>query len=176
MAKKKRNHNPNLIKIRHCYTFTEIAETLKIHPRTVQSWRKQGLKVIDEASKPYLVYGVELRQFLKVKRQKQRHPLRSGEFFCPKCKESRKSLSDKLKVEFTGRNLGKRYKQAIIQGVCETCNQPLTLFSSDRKVKELEEGGAFLQEHKKVLCDNEDSSYNTDKERVEKYAQTLDKK
>lgn len=165
MAKKKRNHNPNLIKIRHSYTFTEIAETLRIHPRTVQSWHKQSLKVIDETSKPYLVYGADLRQFLKTKWQKQKHPLKAGEFFCPKCKEPRKSLPDKLKIEFTSRSLGKRYKQALIRGICETCSQPLLLFSSDRKIKELKESGTLLQEHKTVLLGSEDSSYNADKER-----------
>jgi hypothetical protein len=167
MAKKKRNHNPNLIKARHSYTFTEITETLNIHPRTVQSWHKQGLKVIEEASKPYLVYGEELRQFLKTKRQKQSHPLKTGEFYCTKCKEPRKSLPNKLRVEFTGRNLGKRHKQALIRGICTTCNQPLLLFSSDRKVKELEGNGALLQEHKTVLYGNRESSINTDIERKE---------
>ena len=154
--------------MRHSYTFAEIAETLKIHPRTVQSWHKQGLNVIDEASKPYLVYGAELRQFLRAKRRKQRHPLKAGEFFCPKCKEPRKSLPDKLKIEFTGRNLGKRYKQALIRGICVTCSQPLLLFSSDRKVKELEESGTLLQEHKAVLLGSGDSSYNIDIARGEK--------
>lgn len=48
MAKKKRTYNTNLIKVRHSYTTVEIAELYKIHRRTVQSWLKQGLQVIDQ--------------------------------------------------------------------------------------------------------------------------------
>ncbi|MCX7661601.1 MAG: helix-turn-helix domain-containing protein [Candidatus Omnitrophica bacterium] len=165
MAKKKRNHNPNIIKARRSYTFTEIAEILKIHPRTVQSWRKRGLKVIDEATKPYLVYGVELRQFLRAKRQ--RHPLKIGEFYCPKCKKPRRSRSDSLSVEITNKMLGKISKQAFIRGICEVCSQRLILFSSDRKVQKLKEAGLLLQEHKKILFGIEDNSYNTDIKRGE---------
>jgi len=137
MAKIKRNHNPNLIKEKHSYTFAEISEVLNIHPRTVQSWRKQGLKVVDEARKPYLVYGEELRRFLKDKRQNQKHPLKTGEFFCTKCRSARKSRPENFTVEITSKILGKRSRQAFIRGICEVCGQPLTLFSSDRKVQEL---------------------------------------
>jgi hypothetical protein len=159
MAKKKRNHNPNLIKAMHSYTFADIAEALHIHSRTVQSWH---LEVIDKATKPYLVYGAELRRFLKVKRQKKMHPLKIGEFYCPKCRKPQISLPDKLRVEFTGKNLGKRYKQVFIRGICEICKRPLFLFSSDRKIQELEKNGVFLQEHKTAILGSEDSSYNAD--------------
>lgn len=168
MAKKKRNHNSNLIKVRHSYTFIEIAETLKIHPRTVQSWRKQGLEVIDEASNPYLVYGAELRQFLRAKRQKQRHPLKAGEFYCPKCQLPRKSLPDKLAVIITDKRLGKTSRQAFIKGICEVCHTHLTLFSSDKKAQEWQEKALPLVEHSAELLGIEDSSYNNDIERDEK--------
>jgi len=137
MKKNKRNYNLNLIKGKHSYTFAEISETLNVHTRTVQSWRQQGLKVIDEASKPYLVYGGELKQFLKTKRQNQKHPLIAGEFFCPKCRCARKSRPENLTFEITTRKLGKTSKQAFIRGICEACNHPLLLFSSDRKIEEL---------------------------------------
>lgn len=137
MKKFKRNHNPNLIKEKHSYSFAEISEDLKVHPRTVQSWHKQGLKVINEASKRYLVYGEELKRFLKAKRQKQKHPLKAGEFFCTKCQSPRKSRPENLTFEITLRKLGKTSKQAFIRGICEVCNHPLLLFSSDRKIEEL---------------------------------------
>lgn len=150
MAKKKRNHNPNLIKEKHSYTFAEISEALNIHPRTVQSWHKQGLKVIDEVSKPYLVYGGELRQFVKAKQQKQKHPLKAGEFFCPKCRSPKKSRPENRTFEITQKKLGKTSKQAFIRGICEVCSQPLLLFSSDRKIEELEKMGMILAEGKTV--------------------------
>jgi DNA-binding transcriptional MerR regulator len=80
MIKKKRNHNPNLVKEKHSYTFAEISEDLNIHPRTVQNWHKLGLKVLDETSRPYLVYGEELKHFLKAKRQDQKHQLKQVSF------------------------------------------------------------------------------------------------
>jgi len=165
MTKKKRNRNPNLIKEKHSYSFAEISEALNKHPRTVQSWRKQGLKVIDEASKPYLVYGEELKQFLKTRRQNQKHPLKTGEFFCPKCRCARKSRPENYTFEITRKKLGKTSMQALIRGICEACSQPLLLFSSDRKVRELEMKGMISTEGKTTLYGNGDSSCNTDIER-----------
>lgn len=143
MSKIRRNHNHNLIKERHSYSFGEISEALKVHNRTVQCWRKQGLKVIDEASKPYLVYGGDLKQFLKAKQQKQKHPLKTGEFYCPKCRCARGSLPENITFEITQKRLGKSSKQAFIRGICEVCNQPLLLFSSDRKIEELQKEWCF---------------------------------
>lgn len=143
MIKKRRNHNPNLIKERRSYTFTEISDILEVHTRTVQSWHKKGLKVLDEASKPYLVYGGELKQFLQSKQQKQKHPLKSGEFFCTKCQCARKSIPKNITFEVTTKKLGKSSKQAFIRGICEVCNQPLLLFSSDRKIEELQKEWCF---------------------------------
>jgi hypothetical protein len=141
MTKKKRNHNPNLIKEKHSYSFAEISEKLNVNVRTVQSWHKQGLNVINEASKPYLVYGGVLRQFLIANRQKQKHPLKTDEFFCTKCQSPRKSHLENLTFEITIRKLGKTSKQAFIRGICEVCNHPLLLFSSDRKIEELKMRG-----------------------------------
>jgi len=165
MTKKKRNRNPNLIKEKHSYSFAEISEALNIHPRTVQSLRKQCLKVIDEAKKPYLVYGEVLKQFLKAKQQSQKHPLKAGEFFCPKCRCARKSRPENLTFEITHKKLGKTSRQAFIRGICEACNQPLLLFSSDRKIEELKMRGMTSAERKTVLYGNGDSSCNTDIER-----------
>jgi DNA-binding transcriptional MerR regulator len=165
MTKKKRNHNPNLIKEKHSYSFEEISEKLNVHIRTVQIWHKHGLNVIDEAKKPYLVYGVELKQFLKAKQQSQKHPLKTGEFFCTKCRCARKSRPENLTFEITRKKLGKTSKQALISGICEICSQPLLLFSSDRKVRELEMKGMLSAECKTTLYGNGDSSCNTDIER-----------
>lgn len=165
MIKKKRNHNPNLVKEKHSYTFAEISEDLNIHPRTVQNWHKLGLKVLDETSRPYLVYGEELKHFLKAKRQDQKHQLKTGEFFCPKCQCPRKSRLENYSFEITTKKLGKTSRQAFIRGICEVCNQPLLLFSSDRKILELEMKGMISAEGETTLYCNGDSSSNTDIER-----------
>ena len=162
MTKKKRNHNSNLIKERHSYSFAEIAEILSVHTRTVQEWHKQGLKVLDETRKPYLVYGGDLKLFLKAKQQKQKHPLKTGQFYCPKCRTARESLPENITFEVTQKKLGKISKQAFIKGICEVCGKPLLLFSSDKKIEELKIKGVFSSERKTTLYGNRDSSCNTD--------------
>lgn len=175
MAKKKRNHNPNLVRTRHLYTLAEIAEIYNLHLRTVQGWLKQGLAVAGKDGNSYLVAGEEVKRFLKERRQKHKHPLKVGEFYCPKCQNPRKSLSNKLAVVITDKRLGKNSKQAFIKGICEICNTRLNLFSSDTKAQEWQEKALFLQEHKKVLSGSEGSFYNTDLTRGEECQKSISK-
>lgn len=164
----KKTRNPNLVKARHSYTFQEIAEVYKVHLRTVQNWRKKGLEILDETTKPYLVTGGEIKLFLKENKLKHKHPLKPGEFFCTKCKSARKSVPDNIFIEITNKRMGKMAKQVFIKGICEICNTSLFLFSSDRKLKELQEKGVFIKEHKTTINGNGDSSVNTDIIRGEK--------
>ena len=168
MARNKRSYNPNLTKIKHSYTLAEITELYKIHPRTAQSWHKAGLKAIDETMRPYLFMGAEIRRFLKEMAQNRKHPLKGGEFFCVKCREPRRSLNNELTIEVTNKKLGKTCKQAFIRGICEVCEQPLRLFSSDRKTQELTKAGLIIKEHGTLLIGSGDSSLNTDIGRGEK--------
>jgi len=161
MVKKKRTRSPNLIKTRHSYTLKEIAEIYKLHPGTVQSWRKKGLKVIDEGTKPYLVIGEEIQRFLKERARKRKYPLKPGEFFCTKCRKPRRSHPDKLSVEITDKMLGKTCKKAVVKGVCEVCNQSFCLFSSDRKIQEWVGKGLLLLRHQGTIIGYEYSSVNT---------------
>jgi len=164
MAKRKIKHNPNLVRLRRSYTFAEIAEVFAVHRRTVQAWRKQGLNVIDDKSKPFLVMGADVRSFLREKQQGRKHPLKPGEFFCPRCGVPRESLQDEFSIEITERRLG-RYRQAIIKGICEVCRCRLFRFSSDKKVRELMKTGLSIAEHKKSLIGSGGSSVNTDIQR-----------
>lgn len=148
MVKKKRKYNPNLIKGKSTYSAKQLAERLKIHLRTIQGWRKQGLADCGKDGNSYLMLGEEIRRFLKEKKQKSKYPLKTGEFFCPKCRNPRKSLADKISVIITNKKLGKTSKQAFIKGVCEICNTSLMLFSSDKKINELQNSGMLLTELK----------------------------
>ncbi len=165
MAKKKRNHKYSLIKAKRTYSVAQLAETLRIHTRTILSWIKQGLPIAGKDGNAYLVLGEDIKQFLINKRKMRKHPLQSGEFYCAKCQQPRKSLLDRLEVMITDKKLGKASKQAFIKGICEVCNTRLTLFSSDKKAQEWQEKAMLLLEHKEVLLGNVNSSYNTDKER-----------
>jgi hypothetical protein len=165
--KKKRTLNPRLIKARHSYSFSEIAEVYGIRTYSVQRWRKEGLRVLDEASRPFLVMGAEIRRFLEERQRRRRHPLKPGEFFCPKCRCARRSVPGALLTEITEKRLGKRNRQAFIRGVCEVCGQRLLLFSSDKKVRELQHNGLCLSERQKQLEGSGDGSVRADTGRGE---------
>jgi len=135
LKKKKRNHNTNRIKSRHTYTIKEIGELLNVHIRTVHSWTKTGLPVLDTDSKPHLIMGIKLKNFLKLRKAGRKRPLKDGEFFCTRCKAARKSLLSEIRAVLTGKSLGKKYSQVTIKGKCESCGNRLSRFSSDRQLE-----------------------------------------
>ena len=159
MTKKKRNHNLKSIKNRRSYTLAEISEKLNVHVRTVQSWRKGGLKVIDTTAKPFLILGEDLKFFLNGCAQRRKHPLKPEEFFCPHCHLPRKSLVEKISLEHTGRTLGQKYKQVVLRGVCAVCGCGMIRFSSDRKFQNGLAEYMPSQEPKKVIVGNNDCSF-----------------
>ncbi len=166
MKRYTRKHNPRLVRLRRSYTFAEVAEVYGVRIRTVQSWRKQGLEVLDTSSKPHLVLGLHLRRFLKEKNNRRKHTLKPGEFFCPRCRTPRKSLQHRISIQITDKNLG-RYRLAIIRGICEVCDCRLSRFSSDRKISEFGNVGLCITEHKATLVGSGDSFVNTDLRRGE---------
>jgi len=169
LRKKKRKYNPNKIKSNWSYTLQEIARVYSVHPRTAQSWHKSGLKTIDENTRPYLFYGVEIRRYLNSKRVKNKFKLKNDEFNCNKCRIPRKSIVDKIEMSRTGRRLGKYYYQVIIKGICEVCGTRLIRFSSDRQVEDLK---MKITEHNKGLNENVHCYLNTDLERNGELAKT----
>jgi len=169
MTKKKRTYNTNLIKARDTYTFLELAEVYRKHPRTIQNWRKEGLKVLDATIKPYYILGEEIIRFLKEKRQKRKHPLKPGEFFCAPCQTARRSQPDKFSITITDKRLGQTAWQAFIRGICEVCGRRLTVFSSDRKIKEMMKAGLLPTEQQTVLFGDDNNSLNTDILRGQKH-------
>ena len=159
---KKRTFNPRLIKARHAYSFEEVARVYGVHHRTVQEWRKEGLRVLEEASRPFLVMGVDVQGFLRERQRKRKHPLQPGEFFCSKCRCARRSVPGAFLIEITQKRLGKQSWQAFIRGICAVCGQRLLLFSSDKKVAELRQGGLLLSEREEKLTGSEGIPVKTD--------------
>lgn len=133
----KRNYKIRLIKHRHSYTFEEISEVLNVHPRTIQTWKKEGLNVID-STKPYLVMGYDLKEFLSKKLQARKTKLEQNQFYCTKCRNAVSSEFNKVKLKITGKTIGKdAYQEAIIRGKCETCGTKLNRFSHSGKLDEI---------------------------------------
>jgi hypothetical protein len=160
--RRKRTYNGRLFRGKRAYSFAEIAEKLDTHIRTVQVWRKEGLPILDDNAKPFLVMGYSLRDFLKARIRGRKIPLRIGEFFCPRCRAPRRSRADQLTAEITDRRLGRTHKQVLLRGACIACGQPLLLFSSDRKTAIWRENGLIFSELLKVINGSGISSVNTD--------------
>lgn len=161
-TRKNRTHNGRLLKAKRAYSFADIAEKLETHVRTVQVWHKEGLKILEDHTRPFLVMGQDLRDFLKARLRSRKKPLKIGEFYCPRCREPRRSRPDRLAAQATQRRLGKTHKQVLLRGVCEVCDQSLLLFSSDRKAAEWTKNGLIFTEPLEVINGSGISSVKTD--------------
>jgi hypothetical protein len=158
MARKVKYH---LIKSGRSYTVSELGRTVNRHVRTVQEWIKKGLPVIDRNSKPYLISGYDAKLYLKQRADLKKTKLKDDEFYCLKCRNSRKSLPKKLKFELTGKLIGNGQKQIRIVGLCSKCFTPLQRFSSEKNIVMIY-NPAILKERGLILIDRNDNSLNTD--------------
>ena len=124
----KKKHNYALFHTRRAYSFTDIAATLGIHVRTVQSWHKEGLTALDETTKPLLFMGTEIRRFLKGRRRVY-GPLKDNEFICLTCKGIRHAKEGTSTTTNTRRRSKSGLPQTHTRAVCATCGNRLSRFS-----------------------------------------------
>lgn len=82
---KKRHKNYRLIRIHRSYTVEEITKLFGVHKNTVRSWLKDGLATIDD-KRPMMIAGLDLVEFIKKCRTKNKHPCHPGELYCVKCR------------------------------------------------------------------------------------------
>jgi hypothetical protein len=122
-----KKYHLRLIKTRRSYSFKEAAELLGTHVRTVQSWRKQGLKVI-EGAYPYLVLGSELKAFLGQRQSLRKTKLKSNELYCVACKKAVVPVD--VKTVANNRIVGKNKQSITLKGVCPHCGNPVNRFGS----------------------------------------------
>ncbi len=111
----KRKINLNHIKANYSYSIAEICEHFGKHKNTVNNWKKEGLKPIDN-KKPYLFHGSELKRFLKQKQDAQKSKCQDDELFCTKCQKPRKPFGKLVDIFVTAKN------KLNLQGLCEVCN------------------------------------------------------
>jgi hypothetical protein len=154
--------NISLIRCRREYSYKEIAELFNRHPRTVQSWRRQGLNILAGTAKPILILGAELKRFLQEKRRKKKRPLEIDEFYCCRCGEPRESIPYKISVELTGKLMGYGNKQLRIRGICNVCTCSLSRLSSENKFKLIENFIMKKSHRHRILIDDTNSYPNTD--------------
>ena len=107
--------NHRLVRIHFTYTVEEIARLLGRHRSTVRVWIKRGLPTIDK-ERPMLVRGVDLVEFIKAQRRKNKRPTPDGQIYCVRCREPKRPAGDVVTYEAstaTGGNL---------VGLCPACD------------------------------------------------------
>jgi len=130
-------HNLRLIKKRESYSFKQITELLKIHIRTVQAWKQEGMPTINN-ERPFLVMGYDLKEFLSQKIAKHRIKLQAIEFYCTKCRRAVRSKGNQVCLKTSGQSIGKQgFKELVIKGTCEFCNSKINRFSHSGRLEEI---------------------------------------
>lgn len=67
------------------YTLKLAARTIGASEATIRKFPKQGLRVIKD-SRPYLVRGADLIEFLQKREAANRNEMADGQFYCMTCK------------------------------------------------------------------------------------------
>ncbi len=139
-------YNYRLVKKYRIYSIMELSKVLGVHPDTIRSWVKQGLKIVPETKSPILIKGLDTKNFLMHRSQKRKCKLKENEFFCLRCRKACKSTLENVRIEILESLLSVGNRKAVIYGKCDTCGLELRLFSSVRIVQKwLEQGWAFKE-------------------------------
>jgi hypothetical protein len=110
----KRLPNPRLAKSHRTYTVEEAACLYGLHPNTVRHWIKQGLPIYG-STRPILVLGCDLREFLQAKRTKNKRPCQPGEIYCVRCRIPRSPAGGMADYEPSSDTAG------ALVGMCPVC-------------------------------------------------------
>ncbi len=134
MAKKVKLKN---LKSRQSYTTRQLAQTLGVHIRTVQTWKNEGLRPI-ENTVPLLFMGFEIKDFIQKRQKNNKTELTKNQFYCVRCRSAVSSKDNKIEIIETKKLIGKDLlKELILRGKCEFCGCKLNRFSHVGKLNEI---------------------------------------
>lgn len=125
--KKKRTYNLSRIKQDYSYFVPEICALLGTHKNTVHQWLQKGLTKVDD-TKPYLIHGSALKEFLATQQSSRKSSCKPDEFYCCRCRQPRRVWGGI--VDVTIRNS----KVIRLSGLCEQCDCPV---NGNRSVKNI---------------------------------------
>jgi hypothetical protein len=112
--------NPNLVKIHQTYSVDEIARLLGVSKGTVRRWLKTGLKRVDGPGMT-IVRGSDLRDFLKQRRDKAKHPCGPGFLYCLRCRMPKEPADRRADLVCTNSNTGGA-GTGNLRGICPDCS------------------------------------------------------
>lgn len=121
--------NPKRIKQNLTYTIAEASEELDVSVATIRNWIKQGLP-IEKGQRPFLVYGVDLREFIRSKSIARKYKLADGELGCFACKASRPPL------EGVATHSPVTAKTGRLAGICSVCGGKCSRIVSNTQLSE----------------------------------------
>lgn len=108
----------NGIKSLRCYTIEEAAEVTGVSPRTIRSWIKRGLQVLD-GERPHLIRGDRLSAHIRAQRSSHRVRLRDDQFYCVRCRKPRTAAGKLAECTVT-------HDRAALIALCSACGTVLT--------------------------------------------------
>ncbi|WP_146348530.1 helix-turn-helix domain-containing protein [Falsiphaeobacter marinintestinus] len=101
------------IKAFRCYTIEEAAEVSGVSPRTIRNWAAGGLRVMD-GTRPSLIRGDDLRDFIKSARDSRKVKTRIDTFYCFRCRKERRAAEGLADCEV-------KANRATLTALCEVC-------------------------------------------------------
>lgn len=126
MKRIRRTYNVRLVRRDYSYTIQELSELFGLHKNTVGQWLKAGLKPIDR-SRPILIHGSDIMQFLKSRQSDRRTTCQPDEFFCFRCRVPRHPLGRKVDVQ------PRNAKMLNLIAVCAECGTTMRKVGSIKK-------------------------------------------
>ena len=143
------------IKGKYSYTVEEAARALNLHRNTVRNWVRRGGLPAMTGSRPHLILGAVLVEFLKGKRLALKRKCGLGEFYCLKCRAPRKPVAELIEQRpmVSGRTQ--------IIGICSTCERLMHRFVANRNLQaSLREFGVHSEPADGSLTDTSYRSLN----------------
>lgn len=117
------------IKSKRSYTFKEIADRLDVHVRTVQGWHADGLVALEGSNNPYLIMGIEVQNYIKQQKLKNKVTLKANEFYCMGCRMA--VVPEEVYRYISGIKMGGNKQSVRLNGVCPTCNRKVNKFTTN---------------------------------------------
>jgi hypothetical protein len=152
----KRYPNPYRVKIHRNYTVEEAACLLKKHKNTVRAWFKEGLLTIDD-HRPKLILGLDLFDFLKNKRAKNKRPCKPGEMYCLRCRVPKRPALNMAEYQPKTESLGNLF------GICPDCGAGMNRNVNPAKLEQVRgQMEITLPEGVPRIVDSEQPPVNSD--------------
>ena len=107
--------DPRRIKIHRSYTVEQLAKVLDCHKNSVRLWLKQGLEILDDGKRPFLIQGGVAKRYLETKKRLRKRRCKSCELYCLRCQEPRVPTAYQVRCQV---NPG---QAALLLGACSEC-------------------------------------------------------